>query len=111
VTHQAPNNKTPIPQSESWRLPLAPERSHKDIQAANETARAATQAAILINGGAATAILAYLSKTTPPPAEVMAAAAMSLGGYSFGVASGAASMWCSAQASARFAYSLGVSPV
>src|SRR4051794_22984724 len=36
-------------------------RSHKDADVANENARAAGQAAILINGGAATAILAFLA--------------------------------------------------
>jgi hypothetical protein len=85
-------------------LELAPKRSHEDIKAANDTARAATQAAILINGGAATAILAYLSKSPPPEPAVLRAASVSLAVYGLGVALGAWAMWCSAQASAKFAY-------
>jgi hypothetical protein len=42
---------------------FAQERSHQDANASNDTGRAAAQAAILINGGAATAVLAYLSKS------------------------------------------------
>ena len=77
-----------------------------DIQAANDSARAATLAAILINGGAATAILAflstYLSKGPSLPASILNAASWSLMGYAFGVCFGAVSIWCSSQASAKF---------
>jgi hypothetical protein len=62
------------------------ERVHEDFKASYETARAAAQAAILINGGAATAILAFLL-------------------YAIGVACGALSIWYSAQAAAWFASS------
>jgi hypothetical protein len=37
------------------------ERAHRDLDASIEAGRAACQAAILINGGAATALLAYLA--------------------------------------------------
>jgi hypothetical protein len=46
---------------------FAAERSHKDSTVANETARASAQAAILINGGAATAVLAFMGKDTLDP--------------------------------------------
>jgi hypothetical protein len=78
------------------------ERAHKDYQASIETGRAATQAAILINGGAATAILTFLSKQVPPPPEVVNGASWSLLFYTVGVVCGAVSMWSSA-------YSLGSS--
>jgi hypothetical protein len=79
------------------------ERVHEDFKATYETARAATQAAILINGGAATAILAFLSKGTQTPPDVMRAACVSLGLYALGVACGTLSMWYSSQAAGWFA--------
>jgi hypothetical protein len=60
------------------------QRVHDDFNASNEAARAAAQAAILINGGAATALLAFLSKATPPPFLVRAAR-VSLGLYALGM--------------------------
>jgi hypothetical protein len=60
------------------------QRVHDDFNASNEAARAAAQAAILINGGAATALLAFLSKATPPPFLVRAAR-VSLGLYALGL--------------------------
>jgi hypothetical protein len=79
------------------------ERVHEDFKASNETARAAAQAAIVINGGAATAILAFLSKGTQTPPDLLRAACVSLGLYALGVACGTLSMWYSAQASGEFA--------
>ena len=46
---------------------FAAKRSHQDSQISNENSRAAAQAAIFINGGAATAILALLSKDRIDP--------------------------------------------
>src|SRR5690349_20771106 len=96
----------PADADESPRQKLAEAARQGDIQAANETARAATQAAILINGGAATAILAflsnYLTKTPAPPPAILTAAAAALLGYAVGVGFGAWSMWCSSQAAAHF---------
>jgi hypothetical protein len=96
----------PADADESPRQKLAQAARQADIQAANETARAATQAAILINGGAATAILAflsnYLTKTPAAPSGILSAAAWSLFGYALGVCFGAWSMWCSSQAAAQF---------
>jgi hypothetical protein len=80
------------------------ERAKQDIQSANDSARAAIQAAILINGGAAVAILAYLSKDTQAARGILQAASWSLGAYAFGVFSAAISMWCQTQALAQYAY-------
>jgi hypothetical protein len=80
----------------------AMERASKDLDNANEGARTATQSAILINGGAATAILAYLSKDTAAP--LLNAASISLLAYAAGVFFAAVSMWCSSQGSAQFGY-------
>jgi hypothetical protein len=89
---------------ETPREKLAAERAHKDLQTSGETARAAAQVAVLINGGAATAILAYLSKEGHTPSDVLRAAAIALAVYAIGVAWGAWSMWCSSQASAKWGY-------
>jgi hypothetical protein len=98
------SNQSTTATPETPRQKLAYEARHKDIVAANDTARAATQAAILINGGAATAVLAYLAKEAATPANIISAASSSLRFYAIGVFFGAFSMWCSGQASARFAY-------
>ena len=79
------------------------QRVQDDFTASNEAARAATQAAILINGGAATALLAFLSKGTPTPPFIMRAACVSLGLYALGVACGTLSTWYAAQAAGQFA--------
>jgi hypothetical protein len=97
-------NQSITPDPETPRQKLAYEARKTDVQAANDTARAATQAAILINGGAATAVLAYLAKEAATPANMVSAASVSLRLYAIGVFFGALSMWCSGQASARFAY-------
>jgi hypothetical protein len=78
------------------------ERVHKDFEESYNTARAAMQATILINGGAATAILAYLSKGSTPP-EIVRAACVSFVLYGLGVLSAAYAMWNSSQAAGLFA--------
>jgi len=80
--------------SDEDRRQFAVERSHKDADKSNETIRATAQAAILINGGAATAILAFLSKEGIDP-TVYQAAPVSLLGYALGVAAGFFAMYCS----------------
>jgi hypothetical protein len=91
-----------------WRRTMADEtdfrqlRVIEDFKASNEAARAATQAAILINGGAATALLAFLSKGTPTPPFLMRAACVSLGLYALGGACGTLSTWYAAQALGLF---------
>jgi hypothetical protein len=86
------------PISETPRQKLAASRASGDIQLANEAARAAAQAAILINGGAATAILAYLSKDAHTPPSILSAASWSLMGYAIGVFCGAIALWCASLA-------------
>jgi hypothetical protein len=68
------------------------ERSHQDIKQANENARASGQAALLMNGGAATAILAFLTKAagSSPPKLL----AISLVIYALGAIFGARALWC-----------------
>jgi 4-hydroxybenzoate polyprenyltransferase len=90
------NGPVPPYQPEQSHKDFQAERAHKDYQASIETGRAATQAAILISGGAATAILTFLSKQVPPPPEVVNGASWSLLFYTVGVACGALSMWSSA---------------
>jgi hypothetical protein len=45
----------------------AEERSQQDSRISNENARAAAQSAVLVNGGAATAVLAFLAKDKIDP--------------------------------------------
>jgi hypothetical protein len=75
------------------------DRASQDMKQANENARASGQAAVLINGGAATAILAYLSKDTGSAAShtasgLLSVAPWSLVFYAVGVICGAMVMWC-----------------
>src|SRR4029077_259242 len=70
---------------------FARRRSHQDSHDTTEHARAAAQAAILINGGAATAILAFISKEGTI-ARVLDVAAISLSLYALGVFFGAMTM-------------------
>jgi hypothetical protein len=86
---------------EDPRHKLAPERSGKDLQNSSDGARAAGQSMILINGGAASAILAYLSKESATPTSLLSAASVSLIGYALGVVCAALAIWFSSQASAR----------
>lgn len=80
--------------SDLARRKFAEERSHRDADISNENVRATAQAAILINGGAATAILAFLAKTDIP-FVVARAAPWCLIGYALGVSMGAGMMYCS----------------
>jgi len=77
----------------STQTSFAQQRSHQDAQASNENHRATAQIAIIINGGAATAVLAFLAKDKVDP-NVVRVAAASLGGYVFGVFAGSAMMFC-----------------
>ena len=87
------------------------ERAHRDFDASLEAGRAASQAAILINGGAATALLAYLAgKAGVPiaqagvPVGIIRAACLAFLCYAGGVFLGAVSMWHYARAGALFAW-------
>jgi hypothetical protein len=72
-------------------------RAIADYQASATTVPQAIQALVLINGGAATALLAFLSKATPPPFQTVLAASVSLILYAFGVGFAVYSMWSSSQ--------------
>jgi hypothetical protein len=79
--------------SDVARQDFAVERSHRDSASSNETARATAQAVILIGGGAATAVLAFLAKGGLPQ-TVFRTAAVCLGLYAAGVVLGACMMFC-----------------
>jgi hypothetical protein len=84
-----------------------PERAHRDLDASIEAGRAACQAAILINGGAAIALLTYLAgKAGQPgaPGALVRAACIAFGCYAIGVFQGALSMWFAARAGALFGW-------
>ena len=60
------------------------ERAHRDLDASIEAGRAACQAAILINGGATTALLAYLAgKAGQPGAPGARGSLTGLGGFAY----------------------------
>ena len=80
--------------SDLARRKFAEERSHKDASVSNESIRSTANVVILINGGAATAILAYLAKDKLDP-HVLPGASLCLIGYVFGVFWGACMMYCS----------------
>jgi len=81
---------------EEARRKFAEERSHRDSGVSNENARATGQASILINGGAATAILALLAKEKMDP-TVLKTACWCLVGYAVGVVAGAGMLFSSTQ--------------
>ena len=67
------------------------ERSHKNAELGADSAKAVGQSMILINGGAATAILAFISKETG--SRIVDAVPYSLILYSTGVSFGAALLY------------------
>jgi hypothetical protein len=75
---------------------LARERSHHDARAANDLFRAAAQAVILINGGAATALIAF-AEGKGPLATVPNYVAIALILYAIGAMLGAAMTFAAAQ--------------
>lgn len=79
--------------SDLRRQAFAEERSHRDAEGSNSTARATAQAVILINGGAATAVLAFLAKESVER-SILLTASISLLGYALGVVAGACMMYC-----------------
>lgn len=76
--------------------PFAVERSHRASQVANEHSRATAQACILINGGAATAAIAFLAKDKIDPA-LLSTVPRCIAGYAFGVFFGALMMYSMTQ--------------
>jgi hypothetical protein len=91
---------------------FAEERSHRDAGVSNENARATGQAAILINGGAATAMLAFLAKDKIDP-NVLKIVSGCLIIYAVGVLAGAGMLFSSAQSldQASEAWRLRVHPI
>ena len=80
--------------SDETRRVFAIERSHRDADISNENLRATAQASILINGGAATAILAFLAKDNID-VGLYRTAPFILFGYAVGVFGGLLAMYCS----------------
>ena len=76
--------------------PFAVERSHRASQVANEHSRATAQACILINGGAATAAIAFLAKDNINPA-LLSSVPRCIAGYAVGVLFGSLMMFCMTQ--------------
>ncbi len=74
-------------------IEFAVKRSNNAAIAANENSRPMSQYALLINGAAASAIIAFLSKDKIDP-TVLAAAPWALGSYAIGVVFGAIAMFC-----------------
>lgn len=66
-------------------------RAHQDTKDANALGRAAAQAAMVINGGAATASLAFISNPSNAY-RVSDVIGYALGGYALGVSFGAATL-------------------
>lgn len=83
--------------SDEARRLFAVERSHRDSDVSADILKAAGQAAILINGGAATAILAYLAKDKLDP-SVLEYIPWGMIVYAFGVSVGAGMLFCAARA-------------
>jgi len=79
---------------------LAREQFHQDAKTANELSRAAAQATIFINGGAATALIAFAAnvskETNPnsPSVQFLGFLSYALTGYAFGVLFGSLMMLC-----------------
>jgi hypothetical protein len=73
---------------------FAAKRSHQDSSISNENIRAAAQAAVLINGGAATAVVAFLAKDKIDP-YLLKMVPFALAGYAAGVFFGACMMFFS----------------
>lgn len=76
------------------------ERAREDAKTSNDFARVGAQASLIINGGAATAVLAFLSHTGEIPAakNFVVAAPFALIIYSLGVFLTAASLLVSSKA-------------
>lgn len=81
---------------------FASERSHQDAKVSNDLFRAAAQAAIPINGGAATAILALAQKSPSPYFPIVSFAA-ALFIYGIGVLLGALAVYATASSAQKWA--------
>lgn len=79
------------------------ERSHDNSRISNEHMRAAGQAVILISGGAASAVLAYLTKDKLDP-SLLVWAPIGLIGYVAGIVAGAFMLYWSARSIEEYSY-------
>jgi hypothetical protein len=106
VSCQSKNNfeATAMANGTGDTLAYQTERAHRDLDASIEAGRAACQAAILINGGAAIALLAYVAGKVGQPGALVRAACIAFGCYAIGVFQGALSMWFAARAGALFGW-------
>jgi hypothetical protein len=75
------------------RLTFATDRSHKASEIAYDLCKVTAQACLLINGGAATAVIAFMSKDKIDP-HLFHIVPWCLGGYAIGVLTSAAMMFC-----------------
>lgn len=79
------------------RRKLAIDRSNQDAEQSNDNLRAAAQAIILINGGAATAVLAFISavlgKDKAVDPHIIGAAGYAIIFYAFGAGCGPFVIW------------------
>jgi hypothetical protein len=78
------------------RRQLAIDRSNQDAEQSNEHLRSAAQATILINGGAATAVLAFISASIGKDkfdAQLIASAGHAIMAYAVGVACSPFVIW------------------
>lgn len=91
-----PTDDDPDAKFETFRQ-FAAARSNQDSKISNENSRAAAQAALLINGGAASGLLAFLSKESIGP-YLLKGASWALASYAIGVALGAVVIFCMNQA-------------
>ena len=80
------------------RRELAADRSNQDAEQSNDNFRLAAQSAILINGGAASAVLAFLaaaiSKSNFFDPIIFSYAGYALLSFALGVAGGMLAIWC-----------------
>ena len=102
--------KDPNPEREKLLLQYAADRSHRDYLAASEGTRLSANILILINGGAATAVLAYLANLVAKGQGglspwLLKLACGSLFLYALGVACGTLSIKYVAEAANSFGHS------
>ena len=101
-------NEVPKSERETLLLHNAAERSHRDYLASSEAIRLATNLLILINGGAATAVLGYLGNSKGQgtlPRGLLVGACLSIFVYAFGVIFGLYSIKFVGDSYGSFGYS------
>lgn len=92
------------PQGPYGSARFAAKRSHQDALLSNQNLKAAAQSMILINGGAATAVIAFMSKENIAP-FFLGHVPFVLFSYAVGVACGAIMVFCAGRALKYWGYS------